>query len=77
MITIETTNYKICKASDSNHGFFEHKTLGDDYAGGLWFNNNKLIDTTERSYDGCFELDEEITDALTAAGFDVSEIIDV
>ena len=72
MITIETTNYEICKASDSNHGFFEHKKLGDDYAGGLWFNNNKLID-----YDGCFEIDEEITDALTTAGFDVSEIIDL
>lgn len=52
------------------HGWFEHNDYGDEYGGGLWFQDDELVD-----YDGIAGyLPEEILDALEAEGFDVKEM---
>ena len=49
-------------------GAFEHKVYGDEYGGGLWFENKELYD-----YDGIpGYVPREICDALEKEGFDMS-----
>ncbi len=73
---IETANYEVnvvrMVTSGKLRGSFEHNELGDECAGGLWFNEGDngvtLID-----YDGVFELPEEVAEALRGKGIVVPD----
>lgn len=55
------------------HSWFEHKELGDECAGCLWFDENKnLID-----YDGVYWLPTEVIEKFTALGYNMSYAIEM
>lgn len=60
--TINTKDYTININVDGDYGYFEHNELGEDSAGGLWFNNDELVD-----YDGVYALPVQVYDALRAS----------
>lgn len=65
----DTTHFSVCIDSADKYGYFEHHTKGDDFAGGLWFDDDKnLID-----YDGVFELPAEVCNFLKEKGFKVAD----
>jgi hypothetical protein len=68
---IDTENYEIWLNIDTTgqRGYFEHTTLGDERAGGLWYDENKNI----TDYDGVYELPKEVREALIADGFTSTE----
>jgi hypothetical protein len=74
--TIKTANFEIFIDNATMAGWFEHERLGEDCAGGLWFEPwhkdgapaLALID-----YDGTPELPREVHVALKAAGYLVGE----
>ena len=47
--------------------YFEHNTVGEDFAGRLWFVDKKLVD-----YDGVFSLPNDVVKQLTDQGYDMS-----
>lgn len=63
-----TEHYVTLVDTAASYGYFEHKILGDDCAGGLWFYGKKLA-----NYDGVYELPSEVATALIAEGFVLSE----
>ena len=73
MITanIDSEHFKIRLADGNTRGWFEHKTLGDDCAGDLWFENSVLID-----YEGIYLIPEEVLQSLEIHGFDCKDIRD-
>jgi hypothetical protein len=68
---IDTENYEIWLNIDTTgqRGYFEHTTLGDERAGGLWYDDKKNL----TDYDGVYELPKEVREALIADGFTSSE----
>ena len=51
-------------------GWFEHNDYGDEYGGGLWFENEVVVD-----YDGIGGyLPAEILESLEAEGFNVDDM---
>lgn len=50
---------------DTQHqyGWFEHEVYGDEAGGGLWFENNELVD-----FDGMMVLPEEVGEAINLLG---------
>jgi hypothetical protein len=54
MQDFNTKNYTI-SLWGQDRGTFEHNTLGEDSAGGLWFDGDNLED-----YDGVYELPKEV-----------------
>lgn len=64
-IMIATKNYEI-GFSSPDYAYFEHNKYGDENAGGLWFKNKVLFD-----YDGVFELDTEVIQALENKGYNM------
>jgi len=68
--TLNTKNYEITLDLHGDHrGYFEHNTLGDERAGGLWYDENKNL----TDYDGVAELPREVREALIADGFTSTE----
>jgi hypothetical protein len=68
--TIMTKNYEITLDLHGDHrGYFEHNGLGDERAGGLWYDENKNL----TDYDGVVELPREVREALIADGFTSTE----
>lgn len=64
----ETDNFTVSISTDGSYGTFEHHTMGEDWGGGLWFDdNNELYD-----YDGVAYLPEEVQDELIKRGVDIS-----
>ena len=64
-IKLGTQNYTIEIDERSKYGYFEHNELGDESAGGLWFDNNlKLSD-----YDGVACLPDEVAMILYRWGY--------
>ncbi len=61
---INTISYTISISSTENYGYFEHKELGRDSAGGLWFNNEVQL----LKYDGVKELPAEVKTILVKLG---------
>jgi len=53
---------------DTSKGWFEHHIFGDEQGGGLWFENDELID-----YDGVYSLPEDVITGIKELGFIVSE----
>jgi hypothetical protein len=68
---IGTENYEIWLNIDTTgqRGYFEHTTLGDERAGGLWYDDKKNL----TDYDGVYELPKEVREALIANGFTSTE----
>ena len=69
-----TPHYEICVDTSAKYGYFEHNTLGDNRAGGLWFadrlGEEKLVLV---DYDGVFALPIEVGEALRVMGFIVDD----
>lgn len=66
---IQTKNFYGEIFLEESRGWFEHEEHGDEYGGGLWFDNDmNLID-----YDGVFELPKEVLLAIREMGFHVGE----
>lgn len=63
---ILTENYEVEINSDTNHGWFEHNTLGEERGGALWFQNGHLID-----YDGVMVLPSEVIKSIRKMGYTV------
>ena len=68
-MNIQTKSFEIMFQT-ADYAYFEHNKMGDDYAGGLWFENKSLID-----YDGVYELPNEIIKALIENGYNMDEAI--
>jgi len=61
---LDSENFTIHVHSDLT-GYFEHNEKGDDWGGGLWFDEHmQLLD-----YDGVYELPKEVETALELAGY--------
>ncbi len=63
----KTDNYEVALHNNGDSGYFEHLELGEDKAGGLWFDNGKIYD-----YDGVYMLPKEVIDELKNRGVDIS-----
>lgn len=61
---INTGKFTVQIDSAANYGYFEHNFSGEDYSGGLWFENGELID-----YDGVTELPQSVITAIEKLGF--------
>lgn len=62
---INTRNFEIHIDLDAKYGFFEHKLLGEDCAGGLWFDDCMFLN----DYDGVFELPGEVIRELSSRSY--------
>jgi len=60
--------YEISISSEKQYGYFEHNYFGDELGGGLWFENNELVD-----YDGVYTLSEEVIEKIESLGFVVED----
>jgi len=61
---LNTRSFQVAIDSIAKYGYFEHKNLGDECGGGLWFDNDfKLVD-----YDGVAILPKEIKEILIKLG---------
>jgi hypothetical protein len=78
--TGETANYEIKIDTAAYYGYFEHKTLGDERSGGLWFlpsitstegDMGDVIGLTD--YDGVSELPKQVIAWLREQGIFVDE----
>ena len=65
---IKTAHFEILIFEGGERGYFEHEHMGDDCAGGLWFEGKELTD-----YDGVFALPNEVSTALREAEYIVDE----
>ena len=64
-----TDNFEVGIREDNKTGWFHHHKYGDEFSGGLWFENNKLTD-----YDGISDfLPLEVTEAIINFGFIVTD----
>jgi hypothetical protein len=63
-VVLNTNSYTIDISSTENYGYFEHKELGEDSAGGLWFNNEVQL----LEYDGVAVLPAEVKAILIKLG---------
>lgn len=68
-MNIQTKSFEII-FNNTDYAYFEHNKMGDDYAGGLWFENKSLID-----YDGVYEVPKEVIQALIEKGYNMDEAI--
>ncbi len=70
MKTINTKRFEVGIHTDRKHGWFEHHEHGEEYGGGLWFENEVVVD-----YDGIGGyLPAEILEALETEGFKVDDM---
>ena len=66
---INTDNFEVGIHNDNKTGWFHHHKYGDEFGGGLWFENNKLTD-----YDGISDfLPLEVVVAIIIFGFVVTD----
>lgn len=63
-LKIDTGTYTIQIDNAANYGYFEHNELGDESAGGIWFENKEVSD-----YDGVFALPKDVVKALRDNGY--------
>jgi len=62
---IDTRNFEICIDLNAKYGYFEHKLLGEDCAGGLWFDECMFL----QDYDGVYELPSEVIRELSSRSY--------
>lgn len=63
-LKIDTGTYTVEIDNAANYGYFEHNELGDESAGGIWFEDKEVSD-----YDGVFALPADVVKALRDNGF--------
>ena len=63
-ITLNTLSFEICIDSIAKYGYFEHKDLGEDCAGGLWFDDDFQL----KDYDGVAILPTQVKEILIKLG---------
>jgi len=68
-LNISTPLYTIQIDTTEQYGYFEHNELGDEKAGGLWFDGLRLSD-----YDGVYELPRQVIAALINSGYQLEDI---
>lgn len=79
---VETRDYEVGVDTAECYGYFEHCTLGDGRAGGLWFSIIGTSAITGRpvlellDYDGVAVLPLKVVDILRKGGFIVDEIFE-
>ena len=80
-IKLETPDYTIDIDPVAMYGYFEHNELGDERAGGVWFEkvyhecpSGFYLDLID--YDGVFALPNQVINALREAGYNVDAIFD-
>lgn len=65
----EGKEYEVQIDEAAKYGSFEHNTLGEDSAGGLWFNDQKeLVDA-----DGTYCVPPEVIEIVRGFGYTVSD----
>ncbi|MBW6487489.1 hypothetical protein [Sulfurimonas sp.] len=67
---LQTKKFTVEISTADQYGYFEHDVYGDELAGGLWFENNELVD-----FDGVFALPIQVADAIIELGFKVDKDI--
>lgn len=72
MKTINTERFTIGIHKSGLHGWFEHKTIGDELGGSLCFEE----DGTLYDYNGVYMVPLEVLTALKAEGFNVEGMED-
>lgn len=70
---IRTADYEIMVDTAACYGYFEHERLGDQRAGGLWFEKLEGGVLALFDYDGVFELPAEVKEALIACNYVIDE----
>jgi len=68
----QSKNFTVWPEPDGSYAYFEHNTVGDDCAGGMWFKNKELFD-----YDGVFELAPEVIELMEKEGYNMSYAKDI
>lgn len=70
-----TANYEINVDTAACYGYFEHHTLGDESAGGLWFQKSENDPTRLEliDYDGVVAMPIQVFNWLKEQGFIVSK----
>lgn len=68
-LNLSTPLYTIEIDTTEQYGYFEHNELGDEKAGGLWFDGLRLSD-----YDGVYELPRQVIAALINSGYQLEDI---
>ena len=68
---MKANKFEVCVDTARQYGYFEHDEWGDECGGGLWFENNALVD-----YDGVACLPKEVAAGLRGMGFVVSADFD-
>jgi len=63
---MKSKHFNIWMEPTNEYAYFEHDEVGDDIAGGMWFNNKELVD-----YDGVFELPSEIIVLMESQGYNM------
>lgn len=66
---LSTERYTVQIDTKAQYGYFEHNELGDEKAGGLWFDGLRLSD-----YDGVWDLPKQVYAALVNAGYNLEDI---
>ena len=65
-------NFTLYDTTNPQKIYFEHNRLGENCAGGMWFENKTLID-----YDGVFDLPKEVLEHMLSQGYDMSYVTDI
>jgi hypothetical protein len=69
-LQIDTPRYIIEVSRARFYGYFEHKTLGDERGGGLWFERWNILDVLT-DYDGTPTFPLEVAQALARHGYTI------
>ncbi len=64
-------DYDIGIEPGTNHGWFEHHKLGEEAGGGLWFDEEGILE----DYDGVFNLPEDVVKGIRELGYKVPDTI--
>lgn len=68
-VKLETTNFVIEIDTAARYGYFEHKNLGEDRAGGLWFEETDTGALELVDFDGVYALPRPVAQALADNGY--------
>ena len=64
---INIGKFTIAVDSVAQYGYFEHDTYGDEFGGGLWFDDDGCLD----DYDGVCELPDEVVKGIKDLGYKI------
>ena len=61
---IQIGKFEICIDKEKQYGYFEHNKYGDELSGGLWFENDNLVD-----FDGVMVLPKDVCKGIKILGY--------